>query len=249
MTDLPSAPQLIASASRFLIEGGENEAASVLLSCTVDGFWADPADPINDTYAAPAYLHLIGPRAAYDHLSDIRTPIFNQVWNAVAALIPPPLWLQEIKIRAGLVELEPDWHAEMLAMARGKDVNNQAPGDGANKVWNRLRFRSATEVKIAAALDKRGLLFFPLCRARLNGPLGRVNREPDFLICDDGRWGILEVDGEPYHPPQRTTQDHERDRLFQQHGVRVVSHFDSTECFVTPDKVVSDFLAILRQAY
>jgi hypothetical protein len=237
VTDLPTGPQLIASASRFLIEGGDNEAASVLLSCTVDSFWADPVDP------------MIGPRSAYDHLSDYRSEIRGKVWGAILAILPPRFWLSTFQIRAGLVELEPDWLAEMVAMARGKDVNNQAPGDGADKVWNRLRFRSATEVKIAEALDRRGVLFFPLCRARLNSPQGRVNREPDFLVCHDGKWGILEVDGEPYHPPQRTVHDHERDRLFQQHRVRVVSHFDSTDCYFTPEKVVGDFLALLDRAY
>lgn len=249
MSDLPNGPQLIASASRFLIEGGENEAASVLLSCTVDNLWADESDAFNPPPSLPVCVTLSGPRVAFDIVSDYQNVVHDQIRKAIAAVIPHPLWLRDLNIRAGLVTLEPDWHAEMVAMARGKDVNNQAPGDGAGRVWNRLRFRSATEIKIAEALDKRGVLFFPLCRARLNGPLGRVNREPDFLICQDGKWGILEVDGEPYHPPQRTVHDHERDRLFQQHGVRVASHFDATDCFVTPDKVVSEFLTILNQAY
>lgn len=249
MTNLPSGPQLIASASRFLIEGGDNEAASVLLSCNVERLWADDSDSFNPPPALPVCVTLVGSRAAYDLISDYQSDVQAQIRGAIAAVIPHPLWLREINIRAGLVTLEPDWHAEMVAMARGKDVNNQAPGDGADKVWNYLRFRSATEVKIAEALERRGVLFLPLCRARLNSPQGRITREPDFLICHEGKWGILEVDGEPYHPPQRTVHDHERDRLFQQHGVRVVSHFDSTDCYFTPEKVVGDFLALLDRAY
>ncbi|MEZ4562570.1 MAG: hypothetical protein R2853_07515 [Thermomicrobiales bacterium] len=189
--------------------------------------------------------------ASLAHFADrpYQSDAHGQIRGEIAAVIPHPLWLRDINIRAGLVALEPDWHAEMVAMARGKDVNNQAPGDGADKIWNRLRFRSSTEIKIAEALDKKGVLFFPLCRARLNGPQGRVIREPDFLICHRGKWGILEVDGAPYHPRQRTTQDHERDRLFKQHGIRTVTHYDSTECYFTPEKVVSEFLAILDKAY
>ena len=145
--------------------------------------------------------------------------------------------------------IEPDWHAEMVEMARGKTVDNQAADSGAGRMWNRLRFRSATEVKIAEALDRAGVLFFPLCKGRLNDPHGRVNREPDFLVCKDGKWGILEVDGEPYHPPQRTVHDHERDRLFQRHGIRLAQHYDSTDCYVTPDEVVAEFLALLDRAY
>jgi very-short-patch-repair endonuclease len=89
-------------------------------------------------------------------------------------------------------------------------------------------------------------MFLPNCMARLNGIGGRVNREPDFLVCDGGRWGILEVDGDEFHPPTRTAQDHERDRLFLSHGVRLVQHFDAVDCFTTPRNVVEDFLHLLR---
>jgi hypothetical protein len=44
-------------------------------------------------------------------------------------------------------------------------------------------------------------------------------------------------------------QDHARDRKFQQHGIRVVSHFDATDCFATPDKVVAAFLRLIEKAY
>ena len=76
----------------------------------------------------------------------------------------------------------------------------------------------------------------------------RGNREPDFLVCKDGKWGVLEVDGEPFHPPSRTVQDHERDRLFRAYGVRVVEHFDASRCFEEADGVVAEFLAILARS-
>ena len=75
-----------------------------------------------------------------------------------------------------------------------------------------------------------------------------MNREPDFLVCLGGKWGILEVDGEPFHPASRTVEDHERDRLFKQHGIRVVEHFDATKCYEAPQTVVKKFLEILKQA-
>jgi hypothetical protein len=245
---LPTGPQLIASAAKYLIEGGESNAATILLACTVDSLRED-TDGYNEPGSGPYYLDLIGPRIACECLSDYKNEIYNQVWAAISAVLPYPLYLRGMNIRAGLVALEPDWHAEMVELASGKCVDNQAADAGACRIWNRLRFRSATEIKIAEALDKAKVLFFPLSRARLNGPTGRVNREPDFLVCKDGKWGILEVDGEPYHPPQRTVHDHERDRLFQQHGIRLVQHYDSTDCYVTPDKVVGEFLALLARAY
>ena len=84
--------------------------------------------------------------------------------------------------------------------------------------------------------------------ARLNHAEGRKNREADFIVLLDGKVGILEVDGEPFHPPSRAAQDHERDRLFKTHGIKVVEHFDAGECFENSDGVVLKFLEILRKA-
>src|SRR5260221_503562 len=107
---------------------------------------------------------------------------------------------------------------------------------------------SASSFKIAEALDKANVLFLPNCKARLGIPSSRENREADFLICTDGKWGILEVDGEPFHPPSRTVYDHERDRLFRSHGIRVVEHYDATKCYNEPDTVVQEFLQMLNKS-
>jgi len=112
--------------------------------------------------------------------------------------------------------------------------------------WQRLYFSSVSEVKIAQALDRVGVLFFPNCRGRLNTTEGRRNRECDFLICYEGIWGILEVDGEPFHPASRAAEDHKRDGFFLDHGVWV-HRFDSNECFNCPDDVVQRFLQRLKQ--
>ena len=102
-----------------------------------------------------------------------------------------------------------------------------------------------SEVRIAQALDRAEVLFLPNCMARLGVADDRKNREADFLVCASGKWGILEVDGEPFHPPSRTVHDHTRDRLFKDHGIRVVEHFDADACFEQPDEVVMRFLKLL----
>jgi hypothetical protein len=53
------------------------------------------------------------------------------------------------------------------------------------------------------------------------------------------------VDGAPFHPASRTARDHEPDRLYRSHGVRVVAHFDADACYTAPDRVVARFLATL----
>ena len=121
-------------------------------------------------------------------------------------------------------------------------------GLGAEKEWNELGFRSNAEIKIAAALDARGVMFFPNCKARITTPQGRQNREPDFLVCYQGNLGILEVDAEPWQPASSTALDHERDRHFKFQGIRVVEHYDAIACLDDPDTVVEEFLAILSNA-
>jgi very-short-patch-repair endonuclease len=59
--------------------------------------------------------------------------------------------------------------------------------------------------------------------------------------------GILEDDGEPFHPPTRTVHDHTRDRVFKTHGIMVVEHFDASECFERPADVVRKFLTLLER--
>lgn len=239
--------QLLASVVQFLIEGGEEDAANIVLSCDMELAWFEGS--LSDYVPNHFTVYFVGPRIAYEQLLGT-TEVRQQVLGALFAVCPPDWDFSEMTAQAKPVtSLDPNWHQELLEIARGKDVHNQAVGASNARTWNRLRFRSATEIQIAQALDRTGVLFFPLPLARLTGERGRLSREPDFLVCDDGRWGILEVDGEPYHPPERSALEHQRDRLFMNHGVRVVQRFDATDCFATPDKVVADFRQILRRAY
>ena len=133
-----------------------------------------------------------------------------------------------------------------LAIYDGVNAHNQCLGaeNAPNStVWENLRFRSKTEVRVATALDRCAVMFFPLCSARVGSEGSRVRREPDFLVCHDGKWGILEVDG-PHHTG-RAADDHERDRLFRNHGLKVVEHYNADECFENADRVVNNFLNIL----
>ncbi len=117
--------------------------------------------------------------------------------------------------------------------------------------WKGLRFRSKTEIIIAEALDRAGVLFLPNCLARLNHPSepeGRGNKEADFLICHQGKWGVIEVDG-PHHTPDRRVEEQERERLFRHHGIRVVERFDAARCYEQPDEVVKQFLQIIANHY
>jgi hypothetical protein len=155
-------------------------------------------------------------------------------------------------IRAGLWEKFPSHCVPVLVDPRLENtitedpVGKQPAQTDKYKTWNNLCFRSETEIRIARAFDKvQGVLFLPNAQARLGHPRGRENREPDFLVCYRGKWGILEVDGQKYHPS--AAKDHARDRLFKLHGISVVEHFDATDCYENPEHVVKQFLYLLSR--
>jgi hypothetical protein len=109
-----------------------------------------------------------------------------------------------------------------------------------------LRFRSKTEIAIYNELKKRRLLFFPNAGAVIGGEKA-MTKEPDFLICLAGRWGILEVMGDNWHTAETAVKDHERARLFKEFGILCIEFFAADECFKSPAAVVDKFLAILAK--
>ncbi|WP_235335367.1 MULTISPECIES: pentapeptide repeat-containing protein [Aphanizomenon] len=135
------------------------------------------------------------------------------------------------------------------------DVDNTSNNQGvqfySNSIihtWENLRFRSKTEIKIAEALDRTGVLFVPNSLARLNTAKGRENKEADFLICYNGKWGVLEVDG-PFHTAERRVEEQERERIFKKNGIKVVERFDAQRCYNNPDEVVQEFFKMIEIGY
>jgi hypothetical protein len=108
-----------------------------------------------------------------------------------------------------------------------------------------LHFRSKTETRIYDVLKARKVLFFPNPAAVLGGD-GR-KKEPDFLICLDGKWGILEVMGDPYHNGLTAVADHDRARIFKDYGILVIEFYDAARCYNNPEAVVDDFLRRLQK--
>ncbi len=105
--------------------------------------------------------------------------------------------------------------------------------------WHGFTLRSHSEVKIAKALDYKGVIFLADPKIRLKTETHRQTREVDFLIQYQGKWGILEVDG-PHH--QRSTEaDQWRDARLTEHGLLVV-RFPADQCYRQPDVVVDTFL-------
>jgi hypothetical protein len=247
----PSNDQLLASAANYLIQGDELEAAMVLLLCTLDLNTREKIDEHRLGHAkiiTVSYgFDLTGPREAYDILSNDNHRLTGLVEQALLAVVPFfdfGTTYTGMRARAQVVDIGPDWRAELLELAGGKGVHNQGVEIPNRKIvtWRNLRFRAEGEKRIAIALDMAGVLFLPNCLARLTVNNERATREADFLVCYNGKWGILEVDG-PFHP--RASADHERDRFFQHYRIRVTQRFDWQDCMNDAPEVVRRFLALL----
>lgn len=112
--------------------------------------------------------------------------------------------------------------------------------------WNGWQFASEAERKIAAALDRAGVLFFPNAQGRLSSPNGRETSEAGFLICHQGKWGFLIVKDSRSH--LEPIADDERSRLYQSQGIHLIANYDASECMEQSDRIVENFLDNLNNA-
>ena len=256
-----SQDRLFATVIKFLIDGEDVEEAQILLTSdfalTIDYQWRE-YDADEYYYENCGYIIRIAcQRKAYDALYPLNELNLNYEyaqkidWAFRSVLEHDIKYSYTITYSMGSVDMSPGWRERLDELARhgGVEANNQGLGAETSDyftLWNGLKFRSKTETRIAEALENRAVMYFPLPRARLGLRNSRKTREPDFLVCHKGKWGILEVDGRPYHEGF-AADDHERDRLFKQHGVRVIERYKADECFETAGEVVSKFLNLLER--
>jgi hypothetical protein len=131
--------QLLASAVTFLIDGGEEKAAAVLLSCTFTYQEFQAYEYGRGNYLAREII-LMAPRVSYNLLNaldkdyhdykDLSAPddppekvhICRAIRAAFAALIDFDV---EFTVRASLVPITAQWREELLALLRGDHVTNQ----------------------------------------------------------------------------------------------------------------------------
>lgn len=159
----------------------------------------------------------------------------------------------DIEFRVALLEVEEGWQNiirrliadsrhpnQALITAKAFEKRGQQP-----LVYNEMRFATKAEIRIAQELETRNVLFFPLPLAVRyeTGNFYNDHREVDFLICNDGVFGILEVS----HHTNRYEQDKEKDAWFKKSGILCVEHYTTERCLDAPDKVVDEFLGVLAK--
>jgi hypothetical protein len=149
---------------------------------------------------------------------------------------PDDRWEEEMKSRIIQVKgSNQGLLSEMMAERNGRPVHT----------WNELKYASASEIRVAQELEKHRVLFFPLATA-VRADTGKNwvdHREVDFLICQNGAWGILEVS---YHP-DRFEKDAEKDVWFKKSGILCIQHYTAERCYNETPRVVDEFLEILKR--
>jgi hypothetical protein len=249
--DLASGETLQKAAVDLLWFKGAKDKALLLLNCDVRASWKieDSSWP-NAPTRWRVDVYLAGPPAVYQALVDIfeaRSDLVTEAFRAAASSGDGFEELDRVYIR---LEVEPPylgWRETHAAQIQGDvaPTNQGVVGSFQPSFkWNGLGFRSKTETVIAAALARRGLLFFPNAAA----VAGSQKREPDFVICTpEGKWGILEINGDDYHPPERFAQESERARWFKKLGIPIVEAYDARWCYNEPDNVIDEFLQLLSR--
>lgn len=244
---LPDTERVLANAIMFLVEGEELEAVKVLLSCSIEIRWSHhfPSE-------GNLTVEIKGPRSSVDKISTKHRfnkydeDIYYQIYGAIGMALPAQLRIRDFDVSLEMPEPDPAWRTHVTELVGGKVAHNQNPfSRNDTLIWKSLRFNSEPERRIAAALDTVGVLFFPNCVARITVGDTRDMLIPDFLICDDGKWGILECDGATYHPS--AAKDHDRDRFFRQYKIKVVERYPGMRCMNDAPGVVRDFLTLLKK--
>ena len=237
--------------TELLLERGHRELASIAVESEVEILTHDFGGE-SVALALPPSAHGIVAEDEevrsdlIDYLHDVCSGnIYDQDGNATGSV--------HIETKMNLLEVEEDWKEEMRRLISEAKGSNQgvvtekvAKREGRDThTYNEMTFGSKSEIRIAQELETRDLLFFPLplgVRAE-TGDRWKDRREPDFLVCQNGTWGILEV---AYHP-DRYEKDAEKAGWFKEMGILCVEHVTAERCYNQPADVVDDFLNVLSK--
>lgn len=200
--------------------------------------------------------HVDIPARSYSVVSSddlVRKLLSDTLRTVLNGYVERPQETMSIMFRIKLKEPEEDWYN--VVQHAISEMSNPNQGLVTEKVfkrnsrepiiYNEMKFGSQSEIRIAQEFENRSTLFFPLPLAvrHETGQFYKDHREVDFLICEGGIWGILEV----AHHANRYEQDAEKATWFKKSGILCVEFYTAERCFKDPAAVVDEFLAILRQ--
>ena len=165
----------------------------------------------------------------------------------MSAVLPHPLWLRGINIRAGLVTLEPDWHAEMVELASGKSVDNQAVDAGASPNWEPVTVPLGYRNQDCRSARQSQSAFLSAQQSAPKRSYGPGKSRARFLGLQGWVMGLFwKLTVSPTILRSELFTIMSGIVSFSSTGIRLVQHYDSTDCYVTPDKFVAEFFSATR---
>lgn len=233
--------EFLMEARKFLSWQGETEAASFLASIEFEAY--NSRNRFDDEFIVLKFS--VSPEDYREWEKAVNSKNFERTFEQIADTLTK---LNSDLLPIGFVtcHLErscPSGNSPYQHSYDSAKVSNQAVftfQDGQKLAYKNLYFRSRTEITVFDALIRKGLLVFPLPVAVMGQ--SEHYREPDFVVCHNGKAGILEIHGEKWHPPETAAREHERRRQFNRMGVSVYEVFSANRCLEDPDGVVDEFL-------
>lgn len=101
-----NAEQIHASAVRFLLDGGEFEAANCMLACRLNVFESGDTWHVGEEVHCAVHVEIRGPRPAFD-LLNADGPVNDAVWRAINAVLPNGYYIKHKTVGAELMEIDP----------------------------------------------------------------------------------------------------------------------------------------------
>lgn len=147
----------------------------MLLSCSLEFWRSGDTWYVGDETHAALHVTLTGPRAAYEILNDSSHPTTRAIRRALEAVLPDQTYVKHFTVRAQHVSIDPNWRDELLQIARGVGVHNQAAQGRALRIWKNLYFRSQSEIRIAEALTA------PVCSSFRTVEAGLASPRPERI--------------------------------------------------------------------
>lgn len=206
---------------------------------------------INTLYNNITDIEIVIPQEFYEFIdsSDKKLIIdkMNEIVSTLSTKEKGMLSNFDISIVTGLIRPKENWRQDIgREILKRNSITNQGMINNSEKEiikYNFLRFRSPAEVNIAKELDKYNVLYFPLPVAVIKGK----KKEPDFLIQHHKtkKFGILEINGDTYHTPTNSQEDHKRADIFHEKGI-FVKFIQAKECIENPHKVLETFFKTLE---
>src|SRR2546421_9574761 len=112
MVEIPDSERVHASAATFLIDGHEDEAARILLSCVLDVDVYYHQIAIDEGYLDGLKVELAAQRAIYEIISNLEHSTTKTIQQAIRYALNEPSY--HYVARLLLPEVAPDWKEKLL---------------------------------------------------------------------------------------------------------------------------------------